>query len=366
LTSINVSSGGKLKVEKNLSSKLFLIFLGCSLILLLTLFWSYLPAIVLGLLAASVSYPLHKYCLKVTLGRQTAASALLTLLVLLILVVPVSWFVVTLSEQAFDFYNKTRSAVSVAKVQELVTGDTLWGKRIRMLGKKMGFEFTAETVEEIVKAVGKQVGFFLYKQIRSAATNVVNLFIHFFLMMVLVYYLFRDGPRLKRYLIELIPLPVEQLEKVASKFHEMARAIIVGNGLSGIIQGILGGVGFYLFGLPSPFLWGTVIGFLAFLPIIGGSLVFIPATAILLIGGDIGMAVGFLIYNGCYSAFIEYLVKPRLIGKGMQMNALLVFIGIIGGIKVFGIMGIIYGPLIITVFLTLAEIYRLEYRPQFG
>ncbi len=353
-------------MEKNLSSKLFLTLLGCSLVLLLALFWAYLPAIVLGLLAASVSYPLHKYCLAITFGRHTVASAILTLLVLLILVVPVTWFVVTLSEQAFDFYNKTRSAVSVAKVQELVRGDTLWGKRIRRLGEKTGFQFTPQTIEGVVKAVGKRVGLFLYKQIRSAATNMVNLFIHFFLMMVLVYYLFRDGPRLKTYLIELIPLPEEQLEKVALKFHEMARAIIMGNGLSGIIQGILGGLGFYLFGLPSPFLWGTVIGFLAFLPIIGASLVFIPTTAILLIEGELGRAVGFLVYNGCYSAFIEYVIKPRLIGKGMRMNALLVFIGIIGGIKLFGIMGIIYGPLIITVFLTLAEIYKLEYRPKFG
>ncbi len=353
-------------MDKNPSPKLFLTFLACSLVLLLALFWAYLPAIVLGLLAASVSYPLHKYCLKLTRGQGTVASAILTTVVLLILVVPVSWFVLTLSDQAFEFYSKTRSAVSVSRIQELLREESPWGKRIRFVSEKVGLRLTPDTIEDVAKTVGKRVGLFLYKQIRSAATNVVNLLIHFFLMMLLVYYLFRDGPRLKRYLIELIPLPEEQLEKVAGKFHEMARAIIVGNGLSGIIQGTLGGVGFYLFGLPSPFLWGTVIGFLAFLPIIGASLVFVPATAILLIEGELGRAAGYLIYNVCYSALIEYVVKPRLIGKGMRMNALLVFIGIIGGIKLFGIMGIIYGPLIITVFLTLAEIYRLEYRPRFG
>ena len=103
---------------------------------------------------------------------------------------------------------------------------------------------------------------------------------------------------------------------------------------------------------------------MAFLPIIGASVVFIPATAILLIEGKIGTAVGFFIYNICYSAFIEYLAKPKLIGQGMKMNPFLVFIGIIGGMKLFGIMGIIYGPLIITIFLTLAEIYRLEYKTR--
>ena len=101
---------------------------------------------------------------------------------------------------------------------------------------------------------------------------------------------------------------------------------------------------------------------MAFLPIIGASVVFITATVLLLIQGKQGLALGYLLYNGCYSSIMEYFVKPRLIGKGMRMNPLLVFIGIIGGMKLFGILGIVYGPLIITVFLSLAEIYRLEYK----
>ena len=107
-----------------------------------------------------------------------------------------------------------------------------------------------------------------------------------------------------------------------------------------------------------------MIAVMAFLPFIGASLVFIPATVILVVQGKFGVGLAYFMYNMLYSAFIEYLVKPRLIGKGMQMNSLLVFIGIIGGIKIFGILGIIYGPLIITIFLTLAEIYRLEYKEK--
>ena len=103
---------------------------------------------------------------------------------------------------------------------------------------------------------------------------------------------------------------------------------------------------------------------MAFLPIIGASIVFVPAAAILLIHGDIGLGLGFLAYNVFYSSIMEYLIKPRVIGEGMQMNSVLVFIGIIGGIKLFGILGLLYGPLIITIFLTLAEIYRLEYKEQ--
>ena len=108
----------------------------------------------------------------------------------------------------------------------------------------------------------------------------------------------------------------------------------------------------------------TLIGIIlaASTGIIGASVVFIPAAIILLIQGKGGLALGYIIYNLCYSSIMEYLVKPRLIGKEMRMNPILVFVGILGGMKLFGILGIIYGPLIITIFLTLAEIYRSEYK----
>jgi predicted PurR-regulated permease PerM len=225
----------------------------------------------------------------------------------------------------------------------------------------VGIDFTPETLETLAASVGKKVGLFLYNQGRSMASNIFSLLVHFFLMMMTIYYLFRDGMRLKDYIGNLLPVPKEQMEKVIDTFQEMGRAIIIGNGLSGAVQGVLGGFGFFFFGLTSPFLWGSVIAFMAFLPVIGASIVFVPAAVIVMLHGEVAMGIGFLIYNITYSSIIEYLIKPRVIGQGMQMNSLLVFIGIIGGIKLFGILGIIYGPLIITIFLTLAEIYRLEY-----
>jgi predicted PurR-regulated permease PerM len=351
-------------MEKKYGSKFFLIFLLCFLLLFLWLFWTYVSAIILALLTASVLYPMYLLINKLFKGRENLASLFMVFFVLLILIVPVGWFVSTLSNEAFDFYSRASNAVSLKKIQAGLESDSIWAQRIRKVGKMTGIEFTPETVEKLATSIGKNVGFFLYRQTSSIATNLLSFLVHFFLMMLLLYYLFRDGVRLKDYVSQLLPVPKEQLEKVVKKFQEMGRAIIVGNGFAGIIQGILGGFGFYFFGLHSPFLWGTIIAFMAFLPIIGASVVFIPAAAIILIQGKIGLGIGFLAYNVFYSSIMEYLIKPRVIGEGMQMNSVLVFIGIIGGIKLFGILGIIYGPLIITIFLTLAEIYRLEYKEQ--
>jgi len=349
-------------MEKKYGAALFLIFLISSLLLLLKLFWTYISAIVLALLIGSVFYPLYDRIKKAFRNRESLAALCVTLLLLAILVVPVGWFVGTLSNEAFEFYKRSSSEVSVKRIQDIIEHDPVWAERFKKIGKMTGVTITPDTVKELADTIGKEVGLFLYSQIRSMASNMLSFLIHFFLMMMTIFYLFKDGGRLKAYLIELMPVPRKQLEKVADKFQEMGRALIVGNGLSGIIQGIFGGFGFYFFGLGSPFLWGTVITFMAFLPIVGATAVFIPATVILLLQGNTGLALGYLIYNVTYSSIMEYLVKPRMIGQGMQMNALLVFIGILGGMKLFGILGIIYGPLIITTFLTLAEIYRLEYQ----
>lgn len=350
-------------MEKNdYGSRFFILLLLLSLVLLLWLFWTYISAIVLALLLASVFSPLHGWLIRIFKERRTPASAVMTFLIVLILLVPVGGFIGSLSNEAFDFYQRTKNAVSVQKIQESINGDSLWAEQLRKWGKMTGIEFNKETIQGASASVGKKVGLFLYSQISSVASNLIKFLIHFFLMILTIYYVLKEGGRLKDYLIALLPFPRQQLEKVVVKFQEMGRAIFVGNGLSGAIQGLLGGFGFYIFGLESPLLWGTVIAFMAFLPIIGASIVFIPAAIIMFLHGKTGIAIGFLIYNLVYSSVIEYIVKPRVIGKGMQMNSLLVFIGIIGGIKLFGILGIIYGPLIITIFITMAEIYRLEYK----
>jgi predicted PurR-regulated permease PerM len=325
------------------------------------LFWTYMSAIVLAFLIASAFYPLFSLVKKYLKNNEIVASLSVTLVILLILVVPVGWFVSTLSNEAFDFYNRTKSSVTLLELQQSLLGESIWAQRIRNAAKSVNIEFTPEKIQELTSSVGKSIGLFLANQLSAIASNLLQFLVNFFLMMLIIYYVFRDGIRFRDYITGLLPFPNDQQELVVSKFREMGRAVIFGNVLSGTIQGILGGFGFFFFGLGSPFLWGTVIGFMAFLPIIGASVIFIPAAVILLLQNNIGIAVGYLAYNMFYSSIMEYFIKPRLIGKGMRMNPILVFIGILGGIKLFGILGIIYGPLIITIFITLAEIYRLEY-----
>jgi predicted PurR-regulated permease PerM len=170
-----------------------------------------------------------------------------------------------------------------------------------------------------------------------------------------------DGKKLINFLIELSPLPEDQDRKLMGKFHEMASVVLVVNGISGLIQGSLGGVVFAIFGLGSPLLWGSIMAILAFFPIVGIGAVFIPASAYLFLKGRIGAGIFFVIFYIVISSVIEYVIKPKLVGNKVRVHTLLVFISVLGGLNVFGILGIIYGPLVITAFLTLTDIYRSSY-----
>jgi predicted PurR-regulated permease PerM len=137
----------------------------------------------------------------------------------------------------------------------------------------------------------------------------------------------------------------------------------VGNGISGVFQGVMGGLFFSMLGLNSPVLWGSVMAVLAFLPIFGIGAILVPTSVILFINDHSGQAILTLVFYALLSFTVEYLLKPKFVGQQVKMHTLLVLLAILGGMSLFGILGIIYGPLIITAFLTLSEIYLKEYKP---
>jgi predicted PurR-regulated permease PerM len=234
--------------------------------------------------------------------------------------------------------------------------------KINLILSNFHLKITGEELNKGISELGKMVGFFLYQQASSVASDILKFFVYFFFMLMIIYYLLMDGDKLISFIIDLSPLPREQDEKLIQKFKDMAGAILIGNGLGGLIQGLAGGIVFSIFGFKSSFLWGVIMGFLAFLPIIGVGVVFIPAAIYLFIKGRIAGGIFFIVFYLILSVSVDNLLKPKLVGQRVKMHTLLVFFSIIGGLNIFGILGIIYGPLITTAFLTLTDIYYSSYQ----
>jgi predicted PurR-regulated permease PerM len=315
--------------------------------------------IVLAIVITGVFNPVYR-----TLHRKlnaTVSSLITCIVIFFVLFVPVSAFVGILANEAYDLYLTAREAVMNNPIQDLLENSKIIDK-INAILNNFGIKITGDELNRGVTELGRTVGLFLYQQARSMTANIVNFVVNFFFMLLIVFYLLIDSERLVSFIVRLSPLPDDQDEKLIQKFKDMAGAILIGNGLGGLIQGTLGGIVFAFFGFRSPFLWGVIMGLLAFLPIVGVGAVFLPAALYLILQGRLAAGIFFIVFYIVLSGGIEYLFKPKLVGTRVQMHTLLVFLSIIGGLKLFGILGIIYGPLVVTAFLTLTDIYEVSYR----
>ena len=332
------------------------------LLSILLLGWVLLPfwqLLIFAFLLAGIFRPLYSW-----LGRWLSpwlASLLTCILIVLIVFVPLTFCIIALSTETLNLYQLVKDTNLLAKLQQFLQNNTLALEAQGILAG-LGINFDPGDVTGILSGFVGTAGLFLYNQASFWAGNIMSFVLQFIVLIMVAYFLLIDMERLLRFLMQLSPLPRVQNELLLSKFMDIAGAILVVNGVSGVIQGVIAGVYFALLGLPSPVLWGSVMGVLAFLPIFGIGLVLLPTAFIFLVGGELLLALGTLVFYMFLSYSVEYLLKPKLVGHRVQMHMLLVFLAILGGMALFGFLGIIYGPLIATAFLTLSELYLTVYR----
>lgn len=343
----------------------FTLFMG-SLASLFYLFSGFVTDLILALLLSALAVDRYRGILSKVGGRTWLASALTCGMIVVVIAIPITLLITSLSSEAAHAFDATRRTMTAEQVQEFLFGGHPVAVTMRKLSTTIGLDFTPDTVKDFITKVGGTVASFIYEQVNTILSNVLRAVFHFAMIMVAVFYLLIDGARLKRFLFRLSPLPSREEELLATKFSDVGRAILVGNGVGSVLQGTFGGLMMWAFGLSSPVLWGTVMSIFAFLPLIGISVVTIPSALYLLIIGRTGAAIAFFLICSTVSLLIENVLKTKLIGSHMQMHDLLIFLSLIAGITTFGVIGILYGPLLVTLFLTLAELYEAHYRRRFA
>jgi len=147
------------------------------------------------------------------------------------------------------------------------------------------------------------------------------------------------------------------------EFHEVAVGTLLGIGVIAIVQGMLGGIGFWIFGLGKPIVWGALCAVASLVPAIGTGIVCVPAAIVWAVSGHIGAGVGLLVYWGVIITSIpDYWLRPRLMKGHMRLHELLVLIAVFGGIEAFGAIGILVGPMFVAMFVAMLRIYERNYR----
>jgi predicted PurR-regulated permease PerM len=338
----------------------FLLLFMVSFLLLGKILWPFFSILILSFLLAGLFQPVFKI-FHDRLKFSVQFSSLVTCgLIVIVVFVPLMIFVLALSKELLGLYPLIKGKNLALMMQQLLEENHTVIK-IKDFFAGFGIEFHPERLSAVFSEFGKVAGLFIYNQASFWAANIMNFVFSFFMMVIVIFFLLIDQERFISYILDLSPLPDQQERQLFKKFEEIAKAVLVGNGLCGLLQGFLGGAVFLFFGISSPILWGGIMAILAFLPIVGIGIILVPAAFILFLKGNLGLAIFMLLFYAALSFTVEYLLKPWMVGERVKMHTLLVFLSILGGLSVYGVLGIIYGPLIVTAFLSMADIYRNNY-----
>jgi predicted PurR-regulated permease PerM len=189
--------------------------------------------------------------------------------------------------------------------------------------------------------------------------------LYFFLMMFTLYYFFKDGPAITGTLRRLMPLTPAQITLTFNQLRDVIQATMYGGVAVAIIQGILGGILFAAVGIPSVFFWGAIMAFMSILPIVGAFVIYIPAGIILMLSGSFWSGLIVIVIGSLVISQVDSVLRPFLIAGRASMHPLLLFFAIMGGIALFGLLGVVLGPMIAAIFMTLIKIFEYKLHPEF-
>ncbi len=332
---------------------------------LLHIFSPFIMVLVLAAILVTVFYGAYEKILALVHNRKILAALITTFLIIVLIVVPLFVFVVLLGSQARDVYVYTVDQVRIGALDWLIK----WSPG-GFIYDSMGFlrehlqgliDFDSIDLKTSIMDLARTVTSWLVEQSTALLKGFFWMLINFVVLAFSMFFMFKDGDLIIERIKTLSPLPSEHEEELFKKFREISNATLYGIFLTAVVQGTLGGIGFAIAGIPNALFWGTAIAVFSLVPVIGTATIWFPAAILLLasqswFGGIFLMAWGFGVVS-----IVDNFIRPYLISGKTKMNQLLMFLAVFGGIFAFNLIGVIFGPLILTLFFAFLHIYETEY-----
>lgn len=336
-----------------------------SLLLLLVVISAFFVAMIRGflvtiLLAAIFSglfQPLYRRCLGVARGHRSLASAGTLVVVSLLVIVPLLLLLLIVASQAIQ----VTDSVLPWTEEQIRKGTDLDAYLQRIPGYEHIEPYRAEILTKLGEFV-QNIGTFLIARLSAVTRGTVSFFFHLSLMLYTMYFFLKDGQRILDRVLYYIPLLPEDEDRMVGRFVSVTRATLKGTLVIGVVQGGLAGIALAIAGIPSAVFWGTVMTVLSIIPAVGTGLVWVPATVYLFATGAVGRGLFLLAFCGIVVGMADNVLRPRLVGKDTRMHDLLILLSTLGGLMLFGVLGLILGPIVAALFVTVWDIYGTTFR----
>ncbi len=347
-----------------LERKKLLVFFGLGFTLLSVLIYNIfkpmMNTILLGFVFSFLMYPLFKI-INHKIKKPKLSSFIVCLLFVLVITTPVLIGINNLAQEVFSVGKTVSDSGALGNIENYnCSSDSIFCDFVNKLMVESNFK---DTIKDIIKSGLSTFSAYIGNLLFKLPSLVLNIFMIIFMM----YYLLIDGKKFVQKVYNIIPISNTHKHKLFKKTFDVLGGILFGNLAVAVIQGVLTGIGFAIFGFNAPFLWGILTMFFALIPMLGAGIVWFPASMYMIISSlmvsnmvGVWQGVGLMVYGAIIVSTLDNFIRPMLVSDKTNIHPVLVLFGVIGGLSVFGTAGIFIGPLILGMFLTLVDMYEDE------
>lgn len=334
---------------KKIQTISFLVLLLAVFIVVLMIFKPFVNILALALILAILFRPIFRRFLK-KVKYPSIASAMTILVILLIVLLPIWFFGQVIYNEIISLYERYREGGFVLDRGQLISS------------LPTQLQTIVQNISSDVNAFIGRISSQAFASFSSIISNVASFIIAFFMLFFVVYYLLKDGDKIKAALMDISPMSSHHEDKLFDKIVTAVNGVVKGSFLVALTQGAIATIGFFIFGIPEPFLWGTFTVLTALVPTVGTALAIIPAIIYLAVTGQMPQAIGLTIWGVAAVGLVDNFLGPKLVGGTTKLHPVLVLLAVIGGLQFFGILGFLIGPILLAIFVALVEMYRTDFK----
>jgi predicted PurR-regulated permease PerM len=345
----------------NRNPRLGSIILLVALVLISALFFAMIRAFLMTILMAAIfsglAHPIYRRVVRSFRGRRGLAAGAVVIGFLVVVGVPVVGLLGLVAAQALRVSESVRPWLE----EQLASPD-----RLDELLRNLPFAKHIEPYRSQILMKGADIasaaGNLLFDKITATTRNTISFLFHFFLFLYTMYYFLKDGRAMLANVRSYLPIANEDQDRMFDKFLSVTRATLKGTFLIGLAQGALAGMAFAAVRIEGAVFWATIMSLLSVIPGLGTAIVWVPAAIVLFLTGHTGRAIGLTLFCGLVVGTIDNILRPRLVGADTRMHPLLILFSTMGGLAFFGFPGVIVGPILTALFITIWEMFGAEFR----
>ncbi|MEA4857296.1 MAG: AI-2E family transporter [Solidesulfovibrio sp.] len=349
------------KERRQFYSTFLLLVLTGALVLAFLVLRPFVDILIIGLVLAALFRPVHRRIAGLCGPRVTLAALVTTGLIFSCLIIPVFFFLGALLAQGVQSVNALQAKLATTDFNALFSHESV-APYLNWVQEHLPFlDIKKLALQADLLSLSKNAGQILLDSGTTILGNVFVLTMNFVILIFVLFFLIRDGEAMLGYARYLLPLSTDQENRIFRQLDDVAKSVILGAFVIALAQGAAGGLGLFIVGV-QPFFWGCMMGFASLIPVVGTAIIWLPVSLYLMLTGQWQWGLFLIGWGAVVVSSIDSIIRPILMQNRSKMSTFWVFLSIIGGIKLFGALGILYGPLVLGFAMVMLSLYGEDYR----